>query len=233
MTDHNDPARLKTEYAHRTVRLAGSDRYSSSNRAYLFTIQQRQRAVIDLLRHCGLQSFAGRRLLEVGCGRGSVLYDLMWHELRPHQLHGLDLLPERLQEALARFPGLPLVCGDGQYLPYKSGSFDMVLQYTVFSSILDAQIKASLAHEMLRVVRKPGGLILWYDFWLNPTNPHTRGIGKPEIKGLFPGCQFTFRRITLAPPLTRKLVPLSWTLSVALEKLWFLNTHYLVAITPA
>jgi hypothetical protein len=73
-------------------------------------------------------------------------------------------------------------------------------------------------------------LILWYDFWLNPTNKQTRGIRPPEIRRLFPGCGFEFHRITLAPPLARRIVPISWLLAALLEKLKLLNTHYLVAI---
>ena len=42
-------------------------------------------------------------------------------------------------------------------------------------------------------------------FWLNPTNPQTRGVRPAEIRQLFPGCSFKFERITLAPPITRRL----------------------------
>jgi hypothetical protein len=127
---------------------------------------------------------------------------------------------------------LPLTCSDGQRLPYRSGVFDLVLQYTVFTSVLDDQVRTNLANEMLRVLRKPGGLILWYDFWTNPTNRQTRGIRPAEIRRLFPGCRYDFQRITLAPPIARRLVPHSWLLGVMLEQLSVFNTHYLVAIRP-
>lgn len=51
-----------------------------------------------------------------------------------------------------------------------------------------------------------------------------------EIRGLFPGCRFTFERITLAPPLARRLAPLSRGLCTFLESLKIFNTHYLAAI---
>ena len=101
----------------------------------------------------------------------------------------------------------------------------------MFTSVLDEAVKANLAGEMLRVLR-PGGMILWYDFWLNPTNPQTEGIKPSEIRRLFPGCDFEFRRITLAPPLARRLVPVSWVVAFLLEKLRVFNSHYLVAIRP-
>jgi len=70
----------------------------------------------------------------------------------------------------------------------------------------------------------------YYDFWLNPTNPQTRGIRPAEIRHLFPGCQIEFHRITLAPPIARRLVPISWQLSALLEKLLVFNSHYLSVI---
>jgi hypothetical protein len=84
---------------------------------------------------------------------------------------------------------------------------------------------------MSRVVR-PGGAILWYDFWLNPVNRQTRGIRPSEIRSHFPRCRFSFERITLAPPLARRLVPLTWTGAQLVEKLRLFNTHYLAIIRP-
>jgi SAM-dependent methyltransferase len=144
-------------------------------------------------------------------------------------LYGTDLLSQRVEQAHTRLSHLPLTCADGQALPYRSNAFDLVLQYTVFTSVLDGVVKTNLAGEMLRVLR-PGGMILWYDFWLNPTNPQTEGIRLSEIRSLFPGCDVEFRRITLAPPLARRLVPVSWVVAFLLEKLRVFNSHYLVAI---
>ena len=227
-----DLIRLRSEYAERERRLAGSDLYSPFNLANLFILQQRQRALLGLLRQCGVDSLEERRILELGCGRGGVLLEHLGYGAAPGRLHGTDLLADRLRDAHVRLPHLPLTCADGQNLPYRTGAFDLVLQYTVFSSILDDGIKANLAREMLRVLRKPGGLIVWYDFWLNPTNRQTRGIRPAEIRRLFPGCRFVFHRITLAPPIARRVVPISWTLALLLEKPKALNTHYLVAIRP-
>jgi len=73
--------------------------------------------------------------------------------------------------------------------------------------------------------------IIWYDYWISkPTNPDVKGVGKKEIKELFPNCKFEFHRITLAPPIARLLVRVSWILCELLEKLKIFNTHYLVVI---
>jgi hypothetical protein len=84
---------------------------------------------------------------------------------------------------------------------------------------------------MIRVT-KHGGMILWYDFWINPTNKQTKGIGPDEIRHLFPNCQYDFHKITLAPPIARKVVPISWLQAIFLESLQIFNSHYLVAIHP-
>ncbi|MFM8320014.1 MAG: class I SAM-dependent methyltransferase [Chloroflexota bacterium] len=171
------------------------------------------------------------QILEVGAGAGGVLLEYMVYGARPENLYGCDLLPGRVSQAQALLPHSHQACADGQRLPYCSDGFDLALQYTAFSSVLSQPVKANIAAEMLRVL-KPGGWVLWYDFWLNPTNPHTQGIRKTEIRALFPNCRYVFRRVTLAPPLARQLAPLSWGLAYLLEKVKLLNTHYLAAVQP-
>ena len=232
MPERDDLSRLREEYSDRERRFGGRDIYSLFNRASLFMFQGRQRAVLALLQRHGFGSLNNYQVLELGCGQGGVLLEHLSYGADPNRLHGTDLLFPRVREAHRRLPHLPLTCADGQSLPYPDGTFDVVLQYTVFSSILDDAVKAYLAQQMLRVLRKPGGMIVWYDFWLNPTNPQTRGIRPAEIRRLFPACQFEFRRITLAPPITRKLIQLSWFLCCVLEQLRIFNTHYLVVARP-
>jgi len=224
--------RIREAYSGRVTRMTEAGAYSLANPAYLFAIQGRQRAILHRLRTERLWPLAGKDILEVGCGTGGVLLELLGYGADPHRLHGVDLLPERLAVAHERLPHLPLSCASGTELPYPDQSFDLLLQFTVFSSILDRGICYTVANEMLRVLR-PDGAILWYDFWINPMNRQTRGVRPAEIKNYFPGCRFTFDRITLAPPLARRLVPLTWTGAWSLEKLRLLNTHYLAIIRPA
>lgn len=226
-----DLERLKDEYANRRQRLAGSYLYSVFNLPYLFAIQQRQRKVLSLLQRNGFANLLDRSILEVGCGSGGVLLELVSFGASPQNVYGIDLLHYRLSKAKQSLPFSKIACADGQHLPYPGCSFDLVLQYTAFSSILDVRIKKNIANEMIRVM-KPGGIILWYDFWINPFNKHTRGIGKNEIRSLFPRCEFEFHKITLAPPIARRIVPLSWVQATFLESLQILNSHFLVAIHP-
>ena len=229
MNPPDDRSRLRAEYADRTRRFAGSDAYSAFNRANLFAIQSRQRVVAEALRQHGLTDLSGLRILEMGCGGGGVLVEYLGLGASPRNLYGIDLLPERLPHALFRLPASNLANADGTNLPFPVGAFDLVLQYTAISSILDPNLRRMICADMLRVTR-PGGLILSYDFWLNPTNNQTLGLRPAEIRGSFPACEIRFHKITLAPPIARRLVPLSWGLAFFLESLGIFNTHYLAAI---
>jgi SAM-dependent methyltransferase len=226
----SDLDRLRGEYANRATRLAGSDRYSVFNPAHLFMRQQTQRQTLALLKRHGLQTLTGCRVLELGCGEGGILTEYFGYGALVRDLFGVDLLLDRVQAA-RRHLNFPLTCADGQHLPYASDTFDLVLQYTAFSSVLDQPIRVRMANEMQRVLKQTRSLIIWYDFWLNPTNRHTRGIRPAEIRALFPDCQFEFRRVTLAPPIARRLVTVSWIGAQLLERLSLFNTHYLVAIS--
>jgi len=143
---------------------------------------------------------------------------------------GIDLSEERISLAAKRLPEADIQAGDAQALPWRSASFDIVTQFTVFTSILDDSVRMRIALEMLRVLN-PGGVILWYDFrFNNPRNPNVRGIRRQEIRQLFKGCDIDFRSLTLLPPLARAVVSRSWLAAELLETLPILRSHYLALI---
>jgi SAM-dependent methyltransferase len=228
----DDLLRLRRVYAERDRRFAQRGLYSDHDRAYAFLRQRRQQTMRVLLARFGILRLNPLRILELGCGLGGVLRELLREGAQAGRLFGTDLIEARVRRARTNLPALPLTCADGQDLPYRSGSFDLVLQFTVFSSVLDRGIQERMAQEMLRLLTKPGGLILWYDYWWNPINHQTRGIRPTEVRRLFPGCRFHFSRITLAPPLARRLAPLSPRLAQGLEYLKLFNTHFLAVIQP-
>ncbi|MGQ9688688.1 MAG: class I SAM-dependent methyltransferase [Desulfobaccales bacterium] len=225
-----DHARLEAE-ARRIVAAYArrrDDLYSWFSPGHLFLMQSREREVLRLLKSLGLNRLARQRILEVGCGDGLWLGELIKWGARPEHLCGLDLRADILAVARANLPAETLLIqANAAFLPFSASTFDLVLQSLVFTSILDPLMKQVAAGEMLRVL-KPGGFILWYDYCVNnPANPDVRGVSKGEIRRLFPDCQLHLRRLSLAPPLARRLAPYSFLLCFMLEKLRFLNTHYL------
>jgi SAM-dependent methyltransferase len=205
--------------------------YSKLQPAELLFSQGRQRVLASELTRRGVSSLAGLRVLEVGCGNGGVLLELLALGAERECLAGVDLLEHWVTEARARLPGADIRLADATRLPYSSASMDLVLQYTALSSILVADVRAAVAREMLRVVA-PTGVIVSYDFVWNPRNRDTRGLGRREIRYLFPDCPIRFRSVTLAPPLARLLAPRSYLACQVLEAVRLLNTHLLAIVSP-
>lgn len=205
--------------------------YELSNPGQLFMLQERERGVLEIFRGMDCDILRAGRILEVGCGSGVWIRDLIRWGAPPHNITGVELLPERAAVARRLSPdGVCVHCGDARVLGFPDCTFDMVIQSTVFTSILNEDVRRQLAQEMLRVL-KPTGLILWYDFHVNnPRNPDVRGVAKREIHGLFKGCKIELRRITLAPPITRILAPLSWWACQFFSLIPVLCTHYLGTI---
>ncbi len=206
------------------------DRYTLFDPGNLFLVQQRDRLLLAMLRRAGYSHLDDKRILEVGCGDGWWLRRFVEFGARPENLRGVDLLPQRVERAKRLCPHIAVETGDASQLEAPDEHYHIVLQSTVFSSILDGEMRRGIAGEMLRVLACRG-LIIWYDLRVdNPRNPDVRGLKRREVVSLFPGCQFQFTRTTLAPPLARRLAPYSWTLCHFLSKLPFLLTHYLVFI---
>jgi ubiquinone/menaquinone biosynthesis C-methylase UbiE len=142
------------------------------------------------------------------------------------------LLPERIAEVRQRCPDLHFQCANAEQLEFPEASFDLVLLFTVFSSILDGQMARNVACEVTRVL-KPGGAVLWYDFrYDNPRNPNVRGMTRRHIGTLFPGFQMHLHTITLFPALARRLGHLTSLLYPVLAAMPPLRTHYLGLLLP-
>ncbi|MEO6203256.1 MAG: class I SAM-dependent methyltransferase [Nitrospirales bacterium] len=205
--------------------------YSLFNPSYVFLMQERERLFLRALKSHGVLPLDTKRILEIGCGTGSWLREFIKWGARPQNINGIDLLSDRVDIARQLCPAaMRIECGSAATLKFPDGCFDLILQSTVFSSILDAATRQQIAREMLRVI-KADGAIFWYDFHMNnPRNPDVQGVNKREIFRLFPNCRIDLRRITLAPPLARFLAPSSLLTCYFLERLKIFNSHYLGVI---
>ena len=151
MPQPDDLSRLRAEYEDRKKRFANSDVYSWFNVSNLFAIQQRQRDILSSLKRAGISDFANFRILEMGCGGGGVLTEFLNLGARPQNLFGVDILRDRLASARGRLSGSHFANADGSHLPFPSASFDMVMQFTALSSILDANLRREICRDMLRI----------------------------------------------------------------------------------
>ena len=223
-----EEARIRETYARREEH---DVRYSWISPGYQFTMQQRERRLLCVLRRHGYAYLESKKILEVGCGTGQWLRDFIKWGAQPENVTGIDLLQDRVSRARRLCPpAVHIQCASAAQLPFSSERFDIVLQSTVFTSILDPALRRYVAKEMKRVV-KPDGLILWYDYHVNnPWNKDVRGVKRQEIYQLFPNCGIDLERITLLPPLARVLTPYSYLTCYLLEKFPPLCTHYLGVI---
>ena len=225
------PDREAQAVVERYARRHDPDRYSMLRPEVWQAVQERQRAMLGLFAAAGLQDLAPLRLVEVGCGAGGNLLELLRLGFAPPHLCGIELLPERLAQARAVLPEmLALHGGDALHAPLAAQSQDLVVVSTVFSSLLDAAYQQRLADAMWAWL-KPGGAVLCYDFVVdNPHNRDVRGVPLARLHALFPQARIAHRRVTLAPPLARALVRLHPALYRPFNALPWLRTHVLAWI---
>ena len=108
-----------------------------------------------------------RRVLEVGCGTGAILHDLV----TPASIFGLDINLSSLAECQTHAPRTMLVQGNGISLPYSNETFDIVYCHFLLLWVHDP-LQALL--EMKRVT-KPGGYVIAF---AEPDYSHR--IDKPD-----------------------------------------------------
>jgi SAM-dependent methyltransferase len=228
----DEAAAVGVRYARRQ---GDARRYSLLEPAVLCATQERQRAIAGMLRTVGCGDVAALRLLEVGCGTGMNLVELLRMGFRPEHLQGIELIASSAEQARHVLPSsVHVMEGDAaaaEFCSMPAGSQDIVYQATVFSSLLDDAFQDRLAQAMWRWVR-PGGGVLWYDFTFdNPRNPDVRGVPVSRIRQLFPEGSLRVRRITLAPPLARSVCRIHSALYPLLNACVWLRTHVLVWIS--
>lgn len=222
--------RLRAVYAERTRDTGLQARYSASSVANQLRARERQDALRRVIERRFGGSLQGLAILDAGCGSTSILSDLAQYGAEPERFWGIDLMPERVRLAQTRHPDATFRVGRLDQLPFGPATFDIVHQSTVLSSILSTEARSAATGEMDRVL-KPGGSVLWYDYWINPTNRNARGVALREIRRLFPDYSLDLEQITLAPPISRMALRFGTRVHGLLSTLRPLRTHYLGVLT--
>lgn len=227
MMGEREAEEVAARYARRSAAGVGG-RYSMLEAAVLASVQERQRRLAQLLRKHAHLPIDQLRVLEVGCGGGGNLLELLRMGFAPENIVANELLAERVSIARRFLPNaVELHAGDATNLQIDDASFDIVYQSTVFTSLLDDAFQQKLASCMWRWVR-PGGAVLWYDFVFdNPRNPDVRGVPVTRIRKLFPDARIHTRRVTLAPPISRVVCKVHPDLYSWFNVLPLLRTHVL------
>jgi SAM-dependent methyltransferase len=232
--DPNSESRAVKERFARRDRSLDARRYTPLAPWVYLAEQERERAFIRTFTKFGHHPVSDRALMEVGCGTGRNLLQLIRLGFAPEKIQGIELIPDRAREARRLLPAAVRIHeGDAATLPLPSSSFDIVMQSLVFSSLLDNRYQELLANRMWDWVC-PGGGVLWYDFVFdNPANPDVRGVPSRRIDELFPEGRIRKWRVTLAPPVGRAVTQIAPALYGLLNMIPWLRTHLLCWIEKA
>lgn len=167
------------------------------------------------------------QVLDIGCGTGTFLRNLIEWGGDPVNLTGSEFLEDRLDVARIMSPsGINWHLGNLDFASQES--FDFVITNTVFSSVLDVKNRQELAKEMWRVL-KPGGWLMIFDFrYNNPSNKNVKRVVRSELREYWPeSINEHWQTLLLAPPIARRLVPLSpLTGSILEATVPFLRSHF-------
>ncbi len=94
------------------------------------------------------------RILEIGCGIGTVVYEL---SRKGHDIAGIDISGEAIEYGRKKYGDIRLEVQAAETLPYENESFEVVLSFDLFEHI--AAIDKHIS-EVRRVLR-PGGYYLF------------------------------------------------------------------------
>jgi ubiquinone/menaquinone biosynthesis C-methylase UbiE len=227
LVENDSNRKLATAIREVTVRRP-SQRDRWFDPGYLFRVQAVERLFLKALKKHGFRHLAGCRILDVGCGFGFWLRRYAEWGAVPQDLHGVDILEERIRAARQHsLPGIDLRCCNATDLDFADASFDIVSMFLVLSLVPDEPTRRQVAAEVARVL-KPGGIVLWYDFRYPPPRGGAEMIAmtRKRIARAFPGFEFRLRSASAVPPITRRLARYAWALCSWLDYLSPLNSHY-------
>ncbi len=134
--------------------IAFFDSHAASDEYDVFTPEANARLIAAFVRLSRLPP--GARVADLGCGSG-VFTELLQRE--GYSSVGLDISPKLVAVGRKKYPGLELIEGDAENLPFESKSLDGVLLSGLVHHFPNPQ---RLAAEVHRVV-KPGGCFVAFD----------------------------------------------------------------------
>ena len=130
------------------------DAHAAADDYDVFTPQANAKLIGGFMRLSGLPR--GVRLADLGCGSGAFTELL---RQAGYNTVGLDISPKLIELGRSKYPGLELIEGDAENLPFETGSLDGILLSGLVHHFPDPR---RLAAEVRRAL-KPGGRFVAFD----------------------------------------------------------------------
>lgn len=102
-------------------------------------------------------------VLDVGCGAGGNIYQLLRLGYLPENITGIEIQSNLVEDARKMYPSAHFLHGDASKMPFADQTFDLVMESTMFATLTDDSVSQMIASEMVRVCKK-GGYILLVDW---------------------------------------------------------------------
>lgn len=132
-----------------------------------------------------LDDFSSMKVLDVGCGDGGSLINLIKAGFEPVNITGIDILEDRIENAKRRFPNISFLNADAAKLPLKDCEFDLVIESTMFVQLTDISLCKAIAEEMIRVVKTNGHIMLIDWRYSKPWSVKYKGLSNKQLNLLF------------------------------------------------
>ena len=147
------------------------------------------------------------KILEVGCA-GGHLSGLLARIFPKAKIFGIDVYAPAILEAKKRFPKITFKVADAHKLPFKKGTFDLVVCSETIEHVVDPK---KMLEEISRVMKKGGRTvvemdsgsplfrIIWY-FWTHLgkgkvwRHAHLHPFSSHELESLIRGNGFSIRK---------------------------------------
>ena len=130
------------------------DAHAAEDDYDVFTPEANARLIAAFRRLTGLP--AGARVADLGCGSGAFTERL---RQAGYRATGIDISPKLIAVGKAIYPGLDLLEGDVEHLPFPDGAFDGVLLSGLVHHFPDPARCAAETHRILR----SGGRFMAFD----------------------------------------------------------------------
>jgi SAM-dependent methyltransferase len=180
---------------------AAVDSFDASAFEFLFQMEQRhfwhigrRELILDIMRR-NIPNLAKTRMLEVGCGNGSVLAFLKRNGI---EVEGGDVFMEGLAFCRQRVNSVPLYQLDVMALPFRD-EFDVVGLFDVLEHIDDdtgalREIGQALKQKGMLLITVPAHQLLWSYF--DVSSNHKRRYRKDELQAKLEQAGFTVKKIS-------------------------------------